>query len=66
MEYPTITVIEGPDGQPLYRVEALGMACQHHQPWQAEAMFQQLAVARGIQLPPDWYREQLGFRSRPV
>jgi hypothetical protein len=66
MEYPTITVIEGPDGQRQYRVEALGYSVTHPQPWQAEAMFQQLAVARGIQLPPDWYREQLGFRSRPA
>ena len=66
MEYPTIAEVKGPDGGTLYRVEGLGMACDHRQPWQAEALFQQLAVARGIQRPADWYSQQLGFRSRPA
>ena len=64
--YPTIEVVVGDDGEPLYRVEALGMRCEHRQAWQAEAMLQQLAVARGVELPADWARSQLGGRSRPT
>lgn len=61
-EYPTYSV----DADGLYCVECAGIVVRHQQLWQAEAMLQQLAVSKRVELPTEWYRSQLGFRSKPL
>lgn len=65
MKYPTFVIVDGPDGQPEYRVTAWPLFAQHRQLWQAEALLQQLAASKGVVLAPAWYHRPLGFRSRP-
>lgn len=64
MEYPTIRVLTDGYGERMYCAEYKSLRVFHRQPWQAEALLQQLAVSRGVELPNEWYRNQLGFRSR--
>jgi hypothetical protein len=66
MIFPTITTLPSQVGIPVYRVEIPGLSVEHGQAWQAEALFQQQAEARGIELPEGWFQRRLGERSRPA
>jgi hypothetical protein len=65
MDYPTVSVMSGAFGEKTYCVTYRELTVFHRQQWQCEALLQQRAADSGIELPAEWFRNQLGFRSRP-
>lgn len=64
-ELPLYEVVVGANGQPVYCIEIAGQRVCHQQLWQCEVFIQQIASDRGIELPTDWMRRELGHRTRP-
>lgn len=49
MDQPRVELIQTSNG-PIWRVCGLGYCTEHQQRWQAEVMFECLAVAKGLAL----------------
>lgn len=49
MDQPRVELIQTSNG-PIWRVCGLGYCTEHQQRWQAEVMFECLAVAKGLTL----------------
>ena len=48
MELPQASVEIGSDGNPVYRICAMGICTEHRQWWQARVMFHVMCTAKGI------------------
>lgn len=63
MDLPTVEIVIR-DGEPMFRVEGMGMVTEHRQLWQAQIRWECLRVARSGQ-PPALVEEDGGRFGEP-